>query len=135
MKKGRPTIKQRKQIQEKIISLFVNGLSPKTIVTLTKYDKKTVYKHIKEFSESSKENEEFEKKLSNIVNHALLSFDNQLHKALEFKKELDDKSKKEGHPRYLLSLRANQQKFIADLIDKRFSYAIQVVADEFEVNK
>jgi len=132
MLKGRPTKKQEKQIKEKIISLYAYGLSAKAIINITKFNKDTVYKHLKNYVSSNKKDDEFDKKLSVIVNHTLIAFDNRLYKALEFEKELEQKSKKENNPEYLLEKRIKFQKLILDLLDKKSSYAIQVVADEFE---
>lgn len=135
MKRGRPTKQQEKEIKNKIISLRVTGLSASYIIAKTGYDKKTVYAHLRKFDETSKENISFEKNLSQIVNHALLSFDHRLQKATEFEAYIEKRVEKEDAPKYLLTLKANLSKHILDLLDKRFSYAIQVVADEFEETK
>jgi len=135
LKRGRPTKQKEKEIKNKIISLRVTGLSAVYIIAKTGYNKDTVYKHIQKFEESSKKDDSYEKKLSNIVKHVLLSFDHRLNKATELEIELEEKSKKENSPKYLFSQRANISKHILDILDKRSSYAIQVVADEFEQNK
>jgi len=132
VKGGRPTKQQEKEIKNKIISLRATGLSVGYIIAKTGYNKKTVYSHLQKFDETCKDDEAFEKNLSNIINHALLSFDHRLHKATEFEAYIEKRIQKEDAPKFLLSLKANISKHIMDILDKRFSYAIQVVADEFE---
>lgn len=135
MNKGRPTKQKEKEIKNEIISLRVSGLSAKYIIAKTGYDKDTVYKHIKIFEESSKQDDSYDKKISNIIAHALESFDHRINKATEFELEIEKQIKKQNYPHHLLSLRANLSKHIVDILDKKFSYAIQVVADEFEQRK
>ncbi len=132
VERGRPTKHKAKEIKNNIISLRVSGLSAKYIVAKTGYNRDTVYKHIREFEESSKKDDLYDKKISNIVSHAITSFDHRLQKATEFESEIDKEIKKQNSPKHLLSLKANISKHIMDILDKRFSYAIQVVADEFE---
>ena len=128
---GRPTKLQQEKIRKTIIELYVSGLSPTQITQQTKYNKDTVYRILKKFQDERKQNSSYEKGLSNIVDHAILSLDQRLAKAQQFELEIEKLTKTLRIPsRQLLSLRAKLSQHIVDILDKKFSFEIQVGSDD-----
>ena len=128
---GRPTKLQQEKIRKTIIELYVSGLSPTQITQQTKYNKDTVYRILKKFQDERKQNSSYEKGLSNIVDHAILSLDQRLAKAQQFELEIEKLTKTLRIPsRQLLSLRAKLSQHIVDILDKKFSFEIKVGSDD-----
>ena len=128
---GRPTKLQQEKIRKTIIELYTSGLSPTLIIQKTRYNKDTVYQHIKKFQKERKSDPLYNQNLSHIVDRAILAFDHRLEKSLQFESEIEKLIKNSRVPsRHLFSLRAKLSQHIVDLLDKKFSYEIQVGADD-----
>jgi len=128
---GRPTKLQQEKIRNTIIESYISGLSPTQIIQKTRFNKDTVYQHLKKFQKERKSDPFYNKTLSYIVDRAILAFDHRLEKTLQFESEIEKIIKNSRVPsRYLFSLRAKLSQHIVDLLDKKFSFEIQVGADD-----
>ena len=128
---GRPTKLQQEKIRKTIIELYTSGLSPTLIIQKTRYNKDTVYQHLKKFLKEKNSEPISSKNLSQIVDHATLAFDHRLEKSLQFELEIEKMIiNSRVPPKHLLSLKTRLSQQIVDLLDKKFSYEIQVGADD-----
>jgi len=128
---GRPTKLQQEKIRNTIIESYISGLSATQIIQKTRFNKDTVYQHLKKFQKERKSDPFYHKNLSYIVDHAILAFDHRLEKTLQFESEIEKIIKNSRAPsRSLFSLRAKLSQHIVDLLDKKFSFEIQVGADD-----
>ena len=128
---GRPTKLQQEKIRNTIIESYISGLSATQIIQKTRFNKDTVYQHLKKFQKERKSDPFYNKNLSYIVDRAILAFDHRLEKTLQFESEIEKIIKNSRVPsRYLFSLRAKLSQHIVDLLDKKFSFEIQVGADD-----
>ncbi len=128
---GRPTKLQQEKIRNTIIESYISGLSATQIIQKTRFNKDTVYQHLKKFQKERKSDPFYNKTLSYIVDRAILAFDHRLEKTLQFESEIEKLVKNSRAPsRYLFSLRAKLSQHIVDLLDKKFSFEIQVGADD-----
>jgi len=128
---GRPTKLQQEKIRNTIIELYISGLAPTQIIQKTRFNKDTVYQHLKKFQKERKSDPFYNKNLSYIVDRAILAFDHRLEKTLQFESDIEKLIKNSRVPsRYLFSLRAKLSQQIVDLLDKKFSFEIQVGADD-----
>jgi len=128
---GRPTKLQQEKIRNTVIESYISGLSATQIIQKTRFNKDTVYQHIKKFQKERKSDPFYNKTLSYIVDRAILAFDHRLEKNLQFESEIEKLVKNSRVPsRYLFSLRAKLSQQIVDLLDKKFSFEIQVGADD-----
>ena len=128
---GRPTKLQQEKIRNTIIEFYISGLSATQIIQKTRFNKDTVYQHLKKFQKERKSDPFYNKNLSYIVDRAILAFDHRLEKTLQFESEIEKLVKNSRVPsRYLFSLRAKLSQQIVDLLDKKFSFEIQVGADD-----
>ena len=51
---GRPTKLQQEKIRNTIIELYISGLAPTQIIQKTRFNKDTVYQHLKKFQKERK---------------------------------------------------------------------------------
>ena len=111
--------------------MYISGLSATQIIQKTRFNKDTVYQHLKKFQKERKSDPFYNKNLSYIVDRAILAFDHRLEKNLQFESEIEKIIKNSRVPsRNLFSLRAKLSQQIVDLLDKKFSFEIQVGADD-----
>ena len=130
---GRPTNNQLEKIRKTICELYVSGLSATQIIATTGHNKDTVYKHLKKFQKERQSDPTFNQNLSIIVEHARLALDKRIAKNLQEESEIEKMIKNSRiPPKHLLSLRLKLSQHVLDMLDKKFSYEIQVGADDMQ---
>jgi hypothetical protein len=137
MSLGRPSRTAQIHIREKLRECFEYGLSATITAQKTKINIKTVCKYFDEWLEQITEQQtaDFLENQKTERTRIIISFDKQILDVAESLSEINFEIKKnkdggQSVPRYLLAFRLDMQKFIASLIERRGSFALQQPIDE-----